>query len=44
MEVEAATLQARMNHPAFVVPGAFDALQALSKAITTPASRRSFSS
>ncbi|HZS25531.1 MAG TPA: carboxymuconolactone decarboxylase family protein [Gaiellaceae bacterium] len=27
------TLQARMNHPAFVVPGAFDALQALSKSI-----------
>jgi AhpD family alkylhydroperoxidase len=33
METETATLQARMNHPAFVVPGAFDALQALSKAI-----------
>ncbi|MFL6073524.1 MAG: carboxymuconolactone decarboxylase family protein [Mycobacteriales bacterium] len=25
-------MQARMNHPAFVVPGAMDALQALSKA------------
>ena len=26
-------IRARMDHPAFVVPGAFDALQALSKAI-----------
>jgi AhpD family alkylhydroperoxidase len=33
METETTTLQARMNHPVFVVPGAFDALQALSKAI-----------
>jgi AhpD family alkylhydroperoxidase len=33
METQTATLQARMNHPAFAVPGAFDALQALSKAI-----------
>ncbi len=32
METETATLQARMSHPAFAVPGAFDALQALSKA------------
>ena len=32
-ETETTTLHARMNHPAFVVPGAFDALQALSKAI-----------
>ena len=35
METETATLEARMNHPAFVVSGAFDALQALSKAIRT---------
>ena len=35
METETAILQARMNHPVFVVPEAFDALQALSKAITT---------
>lgn len=33
MEVETTTLQARMNHPAFVVPDAFEALQALSKAV-----------
>src|SRR2546430_2685798 len=33
MENETTTLQARMNHPAFAVPGAFEALQALSKAI-----------
>ena len=33
METEAATLQARANHPAFAVPDAFEALQALSKAI-----------
>jgi len=32
-ETQTRTLHARMNHPAFVVPGAFDALQALSKAI-----------
>jgi AhpD family alkylhydroperoxidase len=32
METETATLHARMGHPAFAVPGAFDALQALSKA------------
>jgi AhpD family alkylhydroperoxidase len=32
-ETETMTLEARMNQPAFVVPGAFDALQALSKAI-----------
>ena len=31
--MEATTLQARMTHPAFVVPGAFDALQALAKSI-----------
>ena len=33
METQTATLQARMNHPAFAVPGAFEALQALSKSI-----------
>lgn len=33
MEGEIPTLQARMSHPAFVVPGAFDALQSLGKAI-----------
>ena len=33
MENETTTVQARMNHPAFAVPGAFEALQALSKAI-----------
>ena len=33
METETTTMQARMNHPAFAVPGAFEALQALSKAI-----------
>ena len=33
MENETTTMQARMNHPAFAVPGAFEALQALSKAI-----------
>ena len=33
MENETMTVQARMNHPAFAVPGAFEALQALSKAI-----------
>jgi AhpD family alkylhydroperoxidase len=33
MESETTTVQARMNHPAFAVPGAFEALQALSKAI-----------
>jgi AhpD family alkylhydroperoxidase len=33
METETVTLQARMSHPAFAVPGAFDALQALTKAI-----------
>lgn len=33
METQTVTLQARMTHPAFVVPGAFDALRALSKAI-----------
>ena len=33
METQTATVQARMNHPAFAVPGAFEALQALSKAI-----------
>jgi AhpD family alkylhydroperoxidase len=31
--METATVQARADHPAFAVPGAFDALQALSKAI-----------
>jgi AhpD family alkylhydroperoxidase len=31
--MEAATLQARMTNPAFAVPGAMDALQALGKAI-----------
>jgi len=35
MENETTTVQARMNHPAFAVPGAFEALQALSKAINT---------
>ena len=34
MENETMTVQARMNHPAFAVPGAFEALQALSKAIS----------
>ena len=33
MENETTTVHARMNHPAFAVPGAFEALQALSKAI-----------
>ena len=33
MQNETTTVQARMNHPAFAVPGAFEALQALSKAI-----------
>ena len=33
METQTATRQARMDHPAFAAPGAFDALQALSKAI-----------
>src|SRR5213080_1684950 len=33
MQTETTTVQARMNHPAFAVPGAFEALQALSKAI-----------
>ncbi len=33
MATETTILQARMTHPAFAVPGAFDALQALSKAI-----------
>ena len=33
MDNETTTVQARMNHPAFAVPGAFEALQALSKAI-----------
>ena len=33
MEKETTTVQARTNHPAFAVPGAFEALQALSKAI-----------
>jgi AhpD family alkylhydroperoxidase len=33
MATEAATLQARMGNPAFAVPGAFEALQALAKAI-----------
>jgi AhpD family alkylhydroperoxidase len=32
-ETETTTLHGRMSHPAFVVPGAFEALQALSKAI-----------
>ena len=32
-ETQTTPLHARMNHPAFVVPGASDALQALSKAI-----------
>ena len=31
--MEAATMQARMGNPAFVVPGAMDALQALGKAV-----------
>ena len=31
--MEAATVEARMSHPAFAVPGAMDALQALGKAI-----------
>ena len=29
METQTATRQARMDHPAFAAPGAFDALQAL---------------
>jgi hypothetical protein len=33
METGTVTLQAPANHPAFAVPGAFEALQALSKAI-----------
>src|SRR5213080_4120899 len=33
MQTETTTPQARMNHPAFAVHGAFEALQALSKAI-----------
>jgi AhpD family alkylhydroperoxidase len=33
METQTTTLEARMSHPAFVVPGAFDALQALSKTV-----------
>jgi AhpD family alkylhydroperoxidase len=33
METETVTVQARANHPAFAVPDAFEALQALSKAI-----------
>jgi AhpD family alkylhydroperoxidase len=33
VETETATLEARTSHPAFVVPGAFDALQALSKSV-----------
>ena len=33
MGTETTTVQARMSHPAFAVPGAFGALQALSKAI-----------
>jgi AhpD family alkylhydroperoxidase len=33
MDTDTATLQARMNHPAFVAPGAMDALQALSKSV-----------
>jgi AhpD family alkylhydroperoxidase len=32
MESQTTTLQARMSHPAFAVPGAFDALQSLGKA------------
>jgi AhpD family alkylhydroperoxidase len=35
METETTTLQARMSHPVFTVPGAFEALQALSKAINS---------
>ena len=31
--MQTAPMQARMNHPAFVVPGAMDALQALGKAV-----------
>ena len=31
--METETMQARATHPAFAVPGAFDALQAMSKAI-----------
>jgi AhpD family alkylhydroperoxidase len=34
MQTEVTTLQARIDHPAFAVPGAFEALQALSKSIT----------
>ena len=34
MQNETTTLQARMDHPAFAVPGAFEALQALSKSIS----------
>ena len=34
MENESTTMQARMDHPAFAVPGAFEALQALSKSIS----------
>ncbi len=33
METETVALQSRMSHPAFAVPGAFDALQALAKAV-----------
>jgi AhpD family alkylhydroperoxidase len=31
--MEAATVEARMSHPAFAVPGAMDALQALGKSV-----------
>ena len=31
--MQTVSMQARMNHPAFVVPGAMDALQALGKAV-----------
>lgn len=31
--MEAGTMQARINHPAFVVPGAMDALRAIGKAV-----------
>jgi AhpD family alkylhydroperoxidase len=33
MEAHTVTMQARMNHPVFAVPGAFEALQVLSKSI-----------